>query len=93
MAEMMTNDPTGLTMPVAIEELFWGDAGIGMAIMGSGLAAAGILASGSRDQVIEWVPQCYGDAQNLQIGAFCASNRCRFRCRRVQAFGKILGSD
>ena len=73
MAEMMSNDPTGLTMPVAIEELFWGDAGIGMAIMGSGLAAAGILASGSRDQVIEWVPQCYGDAKDLKIGAFCAS--------------------
>ena len=34
MAEAMTNDPTGLTLPVAIEELFWGDAGIGMAIMG-----------------------------------------------------------
>jgi hypothetical protein len=30
---------TGLTMPVAIEELFWGDAGIGLSIMGSGLAA------------------------------------------------------
>ena len=44
-----------------------------MAIMGSGLAAAGILASGSRDQVIEWVPQCYGDAKDLKIGAFCAS--------------------
>ena len=73
MAEMMSNDPTGLTMPVAIEELFWGDAGIGMAIMGSGLAAAGILASGSRDQVIEWVPQGYGDAKDLKIGAFCAS--------------------
>ena len=29
-------DPTGLTMPVAVEEMFWGDAGIGMAIMGSG---------------------------------------------------------
>ncbi|MFM7253993.1 MAG: acyl-CoA dehydrogenase family protein, partial [Ilumatobacteraceae bacterium] len=35
-------DPTGLTLPVAVEELFWGDAGIGMAIMGSSLAAAGI---------------------------------------------------
>ena len=33
-------DPSGLTLPVAIEELFWGDAGIGMAIMGSALAAA-----------------------------------------------------
>ena len=31
-------DPSGLTLPVAIEEMFWGDAGIGMAIMGSGLA-------------------------------------------------------
>ena len=44
MAEAMMNDPTGLTMPVALEELFWGDAGIGLSIMGSGLAAAGIAA-------------------------------------------------
>ena len=40
-------DPSGLTLPVAIEEMFWGDAGIGMAIMGSGLAAAGIAANGT----------------------------------------------
>ena len=73
MAEAMWNDPTGLTIPIAIEELFWGDAGIGMAIMGSGLAAAGIVASATTEQVTEWVPQCYGDAQNLQLGAFCAS--------------------
>ena len=72
-AEGMMNDPTGLTMPVAIEELFWGDAGLGMAIMGSTLAAAGIAASGTSEQVIEWVPQCYGDADNVQLGAFCAS--------------------
>src|SRR4029078_2911118 len=39
--------PTGLTLPVAVEELFWGDAGIGMAIMGSGLAAAGIAGNGT----------------------------------------------
>src|SRR6056297_3272352 len=66
-------DPTGLTLPVAIEELFWGDAGIGMAIMGSGLAAAGIAASGTGEQVMEWVPQCYGDAADLKLGAFAAS--------------------
>ncbi len=34
MANAMLGDATGLTMPVAIEELFWGDAGIGLAIMG-----------------------------------------------------------
>ena len=72
-AEAMMNDPSGLTFPIAIEELFWGDAGIGMAIMGSALAAAGIASSGTPEQVMEWVPQCYGDAQKLQLGAFAAS--------------------
>jgi alkylation response protein AidB-like acyl-CoA dehydrogenase len=66
-------DPTGLTLPVAIEELFWGDAGIGMAIMGSALAAAGISGNGTPEQVMEWVPQCYGTADKVQLGAFCVS--------------------
>lgn len=72
-SEMMTNDPTGLTMPIAVEEIFWGDAGIGLAILGSGLAAAGIAASGTHEQIFEWVPQCYGAPDSLQLGAFCAS--------------------
>ena len=66
-------DPTGLTLPVAVEELFWGDAGIGMAIMGSALAAAGIAGNGTPEQVIEWVPQCYGTPDKVQLGAFCVS--------------------
>ncbi len=66
-------DPTGLTLPVAIEELFWGDAGIGMAIMGSALAAAGISGNGTPEQVMEWVPQCYGTADDVKLGAFCVS--------------------
>jgi len=67
------SDPTGLTLPVSIEELFWGDAGIGMAIMGSALAAAGISGNGTPEQVMEWVPQCYGDEKKVQLGAFCVS--------------------
>lgn len=66
-------DNSGLTLPVAIEELFWGDAGIGMAIMGSGLAAAGIVGNGTTEQIMEWVPQCYGTADDVKIGAFCVS--------------------
>ena len=66
-------DPTGLTLPVAVEELFWGDAGIGMAIMGSGLAAAGIAGNGTPEQVGEWVPQCYGTPDKIALGAFCVS--------------------
>ena len=73
LANGMLGDKTGLTIPVAIEELFWGDAGIGMAIMGSGLAASGIAAAGTQEQLMEWVPQCYGEPGNLALGAFCAS--------------------
>jgi acyl-CoA dehydrogenase len=73
MAEAMMNDPSGLTLPVALEELFWGDAGIGLSIMGTGLAAAGIAAAGTPEQVMEWVPQCYGDAQDVKLGAFASS--------------------
>src|SRR5665811_640192 len=38
-------DPTGLTLPIVNEELFWGDAGIGMSIMGTALAVAAFCAS------------------------------------------------
>jgi acyl-CoA dehydrogenase len=74
--EFMANavsDATGLTLPVAIEELFWGDAGIGLAIFGSGLAAAGITGNGTPEQIMEWVPQCYGTSDNVMLGAFCVS--------------------
>src|SRR4030042_4208364 len=66
-------DPTGLTMPVASEELFWGDAGIGLAIMGSTLPVAAIFASGTPQQVVEWVPQCYGTPEKIQLGAFAVT--------------------
>ncbi|MSZ52881.1 MAG: acyl-CoA dehydrogenase, partial [Actinobacteria bacterium] len=66
-------DPTGLSIVLAIEELFWGDAGIGLSIFGSGLAAAGISGNGTPEQVMEWVPQCYGTADKVQLGAFCVS--------------------
>src|SRR5918995_979799 len=65
--------PTGLTLPVALEELFWGDAGIGLSIFGSGLAAAGIAGNGTPEQVFEWVPQCFGTPDKIQLGAFCVS--------------------
>ncbi|HEV8574406.1 MAG TPA: acyl-CoA dehydrogenase family protein [Dehalococcoidia bacterium] len=66
-------DPTGLMMPVANEELFWGDAGIGLAIMGSTLCVAGIVANGTPEQIVEWVPQCFGTPDKIQLGAFGVS--------------------
>src|SRR5829696_3170473 len=66
-------DPSGLTFPIVNEELFWGDAGIGMAIFGTTLAVAGIFGSGTPEQMVEWVPQCFGDEKDVKVGAFCAS--------------------
>jgi acyl-CoA dehydrogenase len=66
-------DETGITLPIVNEELFWGDAGIGMSIMGTMLAVAGIFASGTPEQLGEWVPQCYGTPEEPQVGAFCVS--------------------
>jgi acyl-CoA dehydrogenase len=66
-------DQTGLTLPIALEELFWGDAGIGLSIFGSGLAAAAIAGNGTFEQMAEWVPQCYGTSDKIMLGALCAS--------------------
>ena len=66
-------DPTGLTMPIANEELFWGDAGIGLSIFGSTLCVAGIVANGTPEQIVEWVPQCFGTPDKVQMGAFGVS--------------------
>jgi acyl-CoA dehydrogenase len=66
-------DPTGITLPIVNEELFWGDAGIGMSIMGTTLAVAGIFSAGTPEQLAEWVPQCYGTADEPRVGAFCVS--------------------
>ena len=66
-------EPTGLTFPIVNEELFWGDAGIGMAIMGTTLAVAAIFTSGTGEQFGEWVPQCYGTVDEPKVAAFCVS--------------------
>ena len=66
-------DETGLGFPLTMEELFWGDAGIGLSIVGTALAAAGVRATGTDEQVAEWVPQMYGAPGDLRLGAFCSS--------------------
>ncbi|MGW3601604.1 acyl-CoA dehydrogenase family protein [Micromonospora sp. NPDC005161] len=66
-------DPTGLSLPIASEELFWGDAGIGLSIFGTALAVAAIYGAGTPDQMVEWVPQCFGDVDSPAVAAFCTS--------------------
>ena len=66
-------DPTGLSMVAILEELAWGDAGLCMAIMGSTLAVAGIMANGTPAQQMEWIPQCFGTPGDLKLAAFAVS--------------------
>ena len=66
-------DPTGLSLCLANEELFWGDAGIGMALMGTSLAVAAIYGAGTPEQFVEWVPQCFGDPSDPKVAAFCST--------------------
>ncbi|MFP1629432.1 acyl-CoA dehydrogenase family protein [Streptomyces sp. 5K101] len=66
-------DPTGLGIPMTMEELFWGDAGIALSIVGTGLAAVGVIANGTEEQIGTWIPQMYGDADDVKVAAFCSS--------------------
>ncbi|MDL4818403.1 acyl-CoA dehydrogenase family protein [Actinomadura opuntiae] len=65
--------PSGLGIPVAFEELFWGDGGIGEAIAGTGLAAAAVATSGTPEQVEEWLPAMFGTPDDVAVAAFCSS--------------------
>ena len=66
-------DPTGLSFPLVLEELAWGDAGLCMSIMGSSLAVAGIMANGTPAQQMEWAPQCFGTPGDIKLAAFAVS--------------------
>ncbi|WP_030767899.1 MULTISPECIES: acyl-CoA dehydrogenase family protein [unclassified Streptomyces] len=66
-------DPTGLGIPMAMEELFWGDAGIALSIVGTGLAAIGVVANGTEEQIGTWIPQMYGTPDDVKVAAFCSS--------------------
>lgn len=66
-------EESGLGMIVAFEEMFWGDAGIALSILGTGLAAASLAANGTPEQVGEWVPQMFGSVDDPKVAAFCSS--------------------
>jgi len=66
-------DPTGLLMPVVHEELFWGDAGIAMSLMGTGLASSAIFSNGTPEQWSQWLGRCYGTPDDVRVAAFCSS--------------------
>ncbi|HEV3471882.1 MAG TPA: acyl-CoA dehydrogenase family protein [Actinomycetota bacterium] len=66
-------DPSGMTLPLIMEETFWGCAGIGLAIFGSGLPLSALAAVGTQDQLFEWAPKMFGTPEDPKVGAFAVT--------------------
>jgi alkylation response protein AidB-like acyl-CoA dehydrogenase len=71
--QSMASDPDGQMSVISAEEMHWGCAGIALAIAGSGLAAAGIASSGTPEQVMRWVPECFGSGEEIKMGAYAVT--------------------
>jgi len=66
-------DRSGLSIVLALEELAWGDAGLCMAIIGTSLGVAAIMANGTPEQQMEWIPRCFGTPDDIKLAAFGVS--------------------
>jgi alkylation response protein AidB-like acyl-CoA dehydrogenase len=71
--QRMANDPDGQVGVIYAEELHWGCAGVALAISGSSLAAAGLAASGTPEQIAQWVPECFGVDGEVKLGAYAVT--------------------
>jgi alkylation response protein AidB-like acyl-CoA dehydrogenase len=71
--QRLASDPDGQFSVIYAEELHWGCAGIALAISGSSLAAAGLAASGTPEQIAKWVPECFGTGDEVKLGAYAVT--------------------
>jgi acyl-CoA dehydrogenase len=66
-------DPTGLSLPILMEELFWGCAGIGLSIVMPALALAAIRQAATDEQLARWAPECFGTPGDLKLAALAVT--------------------
>jgi acyl-CoA dehydrogenase len=71
--QRLGSDPDGQLSVIYAEELHWGCAGIALAMSASSLAAAGLAASGTPEQIAQWVPQCFGTDDEIKMGAYAVT--------------------
>jgi acyl-CoA dehydrogenase len=69
----LIGDPTGLSLPLFMEELFWGCAGIGLAVVMPALALSAMAQSATPEQLLRWAPECFGEPGKLKLAALCVS--------------------
>jgi alkylation response protein AidB-like acyl-CoA dehydrogenase len=63
-------DPTGIIFPIVLEEIFWGCAGIGLALFGTGLPLSALAGVGTPEQLMEWAPKMFGTPEDPKVAAF-----------------------
>src|SRR5438270_10052177 len=69
----LSGDPTGLSLPILMEELFWGCAGIGLSIVMPALALAAIRQAATDEQLARWAPQCFGTPDDIKLAALAVT--------------------
>jgi acyl-CoA dehydrogenase len=90
----LSMDPTGLSLPILMEELFWGCAGIGLTIVLPALALAAIRQAATDEQLVQWAPQCFGTPDDIKLAALAVTEPSGGSdVRSIQTSARQDGSD
>jgi acyl-CoA dehydrogenase len=90
----LSMDPSGLSLPILMEELFWGCAGIGLTIVLPALALAAIRQAATDEQLVEWAPQCFGTPDDIKLAALAVTEPSGGSdIRSIQTRARQEGSD
>lgn len=69
----LIGDPTGLSLPMFMEEIFWGCAGIGLSVVMPALALSAIGQAATPEQMLQWAPECFGTPGDIKLAALAIS--------------------
>jgi len=72
----LIGDPTGLSLPLFMEELFWGCAGIGLAIVMPALALSAMAQAATPEQLLRWAPECFGTPGDIKLAGLALRPLC-----------------
>src|SRR5438874_4001155 len=90
----LSADPTGLSLPILMEELFWGCAGIGLSIVMPALALAAIRQAATDEQLVQWAPQCFGAPGDIKLAALAVTEPSGGSdIRSIQTRARRAGGD
>src|SRR6476659_1507413 len=90
----LSADPSGLSLPILMEELFWGCAGIGLSIVMPALALAAIRQAATDEQLARWAPECFGTPGDIKLAALAVTEPSGGSdIRSIQTQARRAGED